>query len=381
MSDAELALLGHLIGDGCTLPRHAIQYTTKDRDLAEVVASLATEVFGDAVRPCIREDRSWLQVYLSAAKHLTHRVRNPVAEWIDDLGVFGLRSWEKRVPNEVFAQPPEAIAVFLRHLWATDGCLYASRARHYPVVRFDSSSEQLTQGVQALLLRFGINARMFPVPMGSKGRTIYRLDIQGRDEVIRFLSIVSAVGERKRRARLEILEWFDGRAQNTNRDTLPREVWSSVIKPAMRGRSITERQLQSDLGMRYCGSSLYRAGLGRQRALAVADVVDSNELAFLAASDVYWDKVVSVERDAEEDVYDLTVDDLHNFVAEDILVHNSIEQDADLVMFVYRDEYYNDESPDQGLAEIILSKHRNGPTGVEKLSFLKRYAKFADLAA
>src|SRR3954452_15490426 len=65
----------------------------------------------------------------------------------------------------------------------------------------------------------------------------------------------------------------------------------------------------------------------------------------------------------------------------DLRESGSIEQDADLVMFVYRDEYYNEESDQQGLAEIILSKHRNGPTGVEKLSFLKRYAKFADLAA
>jgi replicative DNA helicase len=50
-------------------------------------------------------------------------------------------------------------------------------------------------------------------------------------------------------------------------------------------------------------------------------------------------------------------------------------------MFVYRDEYYNEETDQQGLAEIILAKHRNGPTGTERLSFLKRYAKFADLAA
>ena len=49
MSDAELALLGHLIGDGCTLPRHAIQYTTREADLAEIVSDLATEVFGDEV--------------------------------------------------------------------------------------------------------------------------------------------------------------------------------------------------------------------------------------------------------------------------------------------------------------------------------------------
>ena len=68
-------------------------------------------------------------------------------------------------------------------------------------------------------------------------------------------------------------------------------------------------------------------------------------------------------------------------ILSDLRESGSIEQDADLVMFVYRDEYYNEDSDQQGLAEIILSKHRNGPTGIEKLSFLKRYAKFADLAA
>ena len=68
-------------------------------------------------------------------------------------------------------------------------------------------------------------------------------------------------------------------------------------------------------------------------------------------------------------------------ILSDLRESGSIEQDADLVAFIYRDEYYNDDSPDQGLAEVILAKHRNGPTGNEKLSFLKRYAKFADLAA
>jgi replicative DNA helicase len=68
-------------------------------------------------------------------------------------------------------------------------------------------------------------------------------------------------------------------------------------------------------------------------------------------------------------------------ILSDLRESGSIEQDADLVMFIYRDEYYNDESEHQGLAEVILAKHRNGPTDGLKLSFLKRYAKFADLAA
>jgi len=66
----------------------------------------------------------------------------------------------------------------------------------------------------------------------------------------------------------------------------------------------------------------------------------------------------------------------------DLRESGSIEQDADLVMFVYRDEYYNPEDTESaGIAELVLAKHRNGATGIEKLAFQKRYAKFADLAA
>ena len=68
-------------------------------------------------------------------------------------------------------------------------------------------------------------------------------------------------------------------------------------------------------------------------------------------------------------------------ILSDLRESGSIEQDSDVVMFVYRDEYYNPEETDQqGLAEVHIAKHRNGPTDTVKLSFLKRYAKFADLA-
>jgi len=68
-------------------------------------------------------------------------------------------------------------------------------------------------------------------------------------------------------------------------------------------------------------------------------------------------------------------------ILSDLRESGSIEQDADLVAFLYRDDYYDDASDQQGIAEVILAKHRNGPTDRAKLSFLKRYAKFADLAA
>jgi replicative DNA helicase len=383
MGDEELALLGHLIGDGCTLPRHAIQYTSKDRELAKLVAALATDVFGDAVRPRISRERTWYQTYLPAAAHLTHGVRNPIAEWLDELGVFGLRSYEKRVPEAVFAQPPEAIAVFLRHLWATDGCIRGAKGRQYPVVRYDTSSERLGADVVSLLLRLGINAKRRFVPMLGRGRPIHRIDVTGRPEIEHFLRWIGGLGQARAAAHTSILTGFAATAgrPNTNRDVIPREAWRAIVTPAMTTAGVTSRALQASLSTEYCGSTLYRSNLGRERALRVSEILESEELRRLATGTVYWDEISEIQPDGNDDVYDLTVEGLHNFVAEDMSVHNSIEQDADLVMFIYRDEYYNEESDQQGLAEVILAKHRNGPTDAVKLSFLKRYAKFADLAA
>jgi replicative DNA helicase len=64
----------------------------------------------------------------------------------------------------------------------------------------------------------------------------------------------------------------------------------------------------------------------------------------------------------------------------DLRESGSIEQDSDLVMFIYRDEVYNPETENRGEAELILAKHRNGPTGLVRLAFMNQYTKFASIA-
>ena len=109
----------------------------------------------------------------------------------------------------------------------------------------------------------------------------------------------------------------------------------------------------------------------------VAQVLKSNRLDALAKSEVCWDEIVSITPLGVEEVFDATVPDAHNFVANDFIVHNSIEQDSDVVMFIYRDDYYDQESERKNIAEILIRKHRNGPTGDIELYFKPEYMKFA----
>ncbi|MEH2271128.1 MAG: replicative DNA helicase [Nostoc sp.] len=380
MTYAEVALLGHLIGDGCTLPRHAIQYTTREIDLAQNVAFLATEVFGDSIVPRISPEHGWYQVYLSAAQNLTHRVRNPIAKWLDSLGVFGLRSYEKFVPQELFSQPQELIGCFLRHLWSTDSCIKLVAGKNLrPIVYYATSSQRLAFDIQTLLLRLGINATLRTVPQVGKGRNQYHVIITGKPDLQLFIIHVGAVGEYKLGSLEQIAEHLEKCIHNTNRDIIPKDVWKIEVVPAMQAIGFTTRILQASIGVSFCGSTLYKVNLSREEALKVGNVVQSSKLVTLAKSDVYWDEIVSIEYSGEEEVFDLTVPGLHNFVANNIVVHNSIEQDADLVIMLYRDEYYSPDTPDRGIAEVIIAKHRNGPTGTAKLLFNPQFTKFQNL--
>ena len=374
LSHEELALLGYLIGDGCTLACHAIQYTSADLDLAQHVCKLANTLFSDSILPRLARERNWYQVYLSSAFRLTHGKRNPVSKWLDDLNVFDLRSYEKFVPESVFAQPNTGIAHFLRHLWATDGTISITQ-RRIPIAFYATSSSKLARDVQSLLLRLSINARVRTVPQ-KKGRDQYHIIITGKNDLAKFVQTIGIQGERKQSAFQRVIAHLADRPANTNRDVIPIEAWKSLVEPARKALGVSSRQMQAEMAMSYCGSALFKSCMSRERAAKVASIVGSNELLSLSQSDVYWDEVISIEADGEEEVYDLTVEGLHNFVANDIVVHNSIEQDADIVMFIYRDDYYNPESERRGEAEIIIAKQRNGPTGTVDLLYQSSITRF-----
>jgi replicative DNA helicase len=292
--------------------------------------------------------------------------------------VWNRRSWEKIVPSPVFGQSCDRIALFLRHLWATDGSVTVPAGRGGPRIYYATTSRQLADDVAALLLRLDIRARVRTVPHRVH-RPSYHVDVSGRDDQLRFARLVGVHGARSAKLGL-LVDRISDLQSNPNVDVIPAEVWNHVRHKSMPAAGLTTRELASGLEMQYCGSTLYKSGVSRSRMQRLADVTADPWLSDLATSDVMWDDIVAIEPLGPQLVFDATIDMTHNFVANGIVAHNSLEQDADVVMFLYRDEVYHPDSPDKGSAEVIVAKHRAGPIGTKRLVFLGQYTRFDNAA-
>jgi replicative DNA helicase len=133
-------------------------------------------------------------------------------------------------------------------------------------------------------------------------------------------------------------------------------------------------------GTSYGGTAHFRFAPSRTQLASYAEALHSPELDEWASSDLFWDRVLAVTEDGEEDVFDLTVPGPANWLADGIVSHNSgaIEQDADMILLIYREEVYDRNTTKKGIAEIDLVKHRNGEIGSFLLTFQGQFTRFAN---
>jgi replicative DNA helicase len=342
------------------------------------VAQAAGEEFGVTVNRHAGRG-NWHQLVLSGNGNRWHPAG--VNLWLRELGIFGQRSYEKRIPESVFGLDDASIAVLLKHLWATDGTIFARKpgTRGSSTICFSTNSRGLAHDVAALLLRLGIVARIREVSLGEH-RPLFTVSISGARDQTLFLESVGAFGPRRGGAE-KLARLLATRRAGTNVDTLPIEFFEKV-KASMAARSVSHRAMSLARGTSYGGSSRFRFAPSRALMAEYAGLLEDETLLADAESALFWDSVIEVVPDGEKDVYDLTVPGPASWLADGIVSHNSgaIEQDADVVMFLYRDEYYNPESDDKGIAEVIVGKHRNGPTGKVQLAWMEQYTKFGSLA-
>ncbi|WP_083956498.1 replicative DNA helicase [Tersicoccus phoenicis] len=286
------------------------------------------------------------------------------------------------VPQAVFALPKVQIALFLKHLWSTGGRVSISRDRRTGSITLPSTSRRLVDDVARLLLRFGITGR---IRGGSaKGhktsirprRQGYVLEIAGTDDQRRFLQEIGVEGECVSAA-ASLLRIIRARKVGGCAPVEPTGIWDEVTSILADKQSAPRpTSLSEQLG----GPTLVGVDRSVARMGQIARVLDRVEMDVLAVNDVFWDKIISVEPDGEEEVFDATVLGNHNFIANGLAVHNSIEQDADMVVLLHREDLYNKESEKAGSADIMVAKHRNGPTKNIEVAFQGHYSRFSNMA-
>jgi replicative DNA helicase len=376
MQRHEIIMLAHLLGDGSFVKRQPIRYASIDEENLQAVAA-AAEHFGISAVRDEHEAARCTSLRLPSPYRLTHGRRNPIAQWLDSLGLFGLRSHEKFVPEPVFALPRVQLSLFLRHLWATDGSITIAKSGHVRIY-YATTSEVLARQLQSLLLRFGIVARLRAVG-NSYGHPQWTVDVTGVEGQLRFIDEIGAHGARgllAMEARIRLSQVIAGTGRF---DTIPSDVWNRV-REVLVERDMTLHRMRVMVGTASRGDLNDGICPSRSRVPRIASVLDDSELEMLATNDVFWDTVVSVESIGQKPVYDATVVDTHNFIANGINIHNSIEQDADVVILLHREDAYERESPRAGEADLIIAKHRNGPTATVTVAFQGHYSRFVDMA-
>jgi replicative DNA helicase len=365
--EEHIALLGHLVGDGSFLVNQPMRYTTASEENSRAVSEAAQAAFGCTVKRYAGRG-NWHQLLITGNGNRWHPAG--VNRWLRDLGIFGQRSHDKRLLQDVF-----------RFGNARSG--FSSLGD-----RWEHLCRSAGRRCPRLLQRRAKVGRDVAVSCSSSPRIRERRPDTSRCS--RWMTgrtsrpaCVGAFGPcvapaRRLRAELETV------IPNTNTDTLPVEVFAQV-KAAMRERGISQRTMAAMRGTSFGGSSHFAFAPSRQMLAGYASILEDDALRQWAESDLFWDRVVEVSPDGSEEVFDLTVPGPASWLADGVVSHNSgaIEQDSDLILFVYREEMYSKEKTPQeekGIAEIIVGKNRSGPMRDIKLAFLSQFTRFEDLA-
>ena len=388
-------LLGYLVGDGTYQKHRAVGFCGSDPAAVEDVISIVAQHFPD-VR--WREKKAY-GTYQEGDFSCTYEngygrpYGNPLREWLRCLGIFGQKDDTKCVPEWVFGAGETGAREFLAGYLSTDGCVKIQRASEQTRcnVHFDTVSRRLAEDVQMLLLRLGIVASIDSGQISAKAtKPLYRINVLAfADNLRRFAEQVHPVGV-KRKLLLQAAEQLSGSVTNGSMFSLPVEVSELMFE---RTKHLRQQ------GRKLEGKRLYWKHQGkrpnRASCIAIAERLQDSELQTWADSDLLWEEIRSIEAAGEQETFDIKVD-CANFLANGIVAHNSgsIEAEADIVMFIYRDAYYkmkeaghSEEAPVQGSpnnqpieeTELIIAKHRSGPTGKVFVGFMPQYTRFENL--
>ena len=382
IADAKIKLLAYLIGDGC-LTKTCPEFTNSNPILrSDFIKSVAAF-------PGLMTKESDSQ---GSRTIISKSSPNVLTLWLKELNLWGKSAGDKAIPKLIFTLQPQLIALFLNRLFSTDGWATVLTSGQSQL-GYATASEKLARQLQHLLLRFGVIATLKhrSVKYKHERRQIWQLDITDARSIKSFLDDIGIFG--KETACEYVLRAIAIRKYQTNKDLIPVEIWQELTREKGKESWVS---LAKRAGIQGCSNiHVGKRALSRDRLFKLAYALENIPLQNLATSEVYWDEIVNIEYIGKQQVYDLTIPETHNFVANDICVHNTafalcvasnIARDSQLPIAVFSLEMSREQLTQRLLsseAKIPSNRLRSGRiaqsefeqliNGVESLSELPIY--------
>ncbi len=299
----KVRLLAYFIAEG-SLTRGSPGFTNTDPEIIADFNALITNLY-----PTLHVRRHDITYYPSAIRGKN----NPVIDFLRHLGLMGKLAEAKRFPACVWLWDSDHLREFVKVLMSCDGTVYSMGG--YPRIEFAVASQGLAEDIHHAFVRFGIVAKLW-----KKKDRCWRVEITEPASVDLYQQEIGWIGEKARR--------FKRFAQprRSNLGMLPKQIWRE-LRVATRSRGLTLTKLGVRAGEKSAGERGFNPhvsrGLPPGRLANYADVLRDRRLSQLASDQIFWDEIVSIAPTGKHQVYDLTVPETSNFIAQDILVHNT----------------------------------------------------------
>ncbi|MBU1255650.1 DNA polymerase III subunit gamma/tau [Patescibacteria group bacterium] len=327
MPENHIKLVAHLITEGSIYDlKGSIGFTNSDPILADDFI-LAVKKFENI--KVVKYDSHGTRIPTYRATQIVRQnwinkpgeSKNSVKKFAKELGLVGQKSKDKTIPKIIFQLDRSLIGLFLKTLYSGDGGVDFTST---PTISYYSASKKLIDQVQHLLLRFGIIARIRYKPVVYNGNICpnWALDISHRESISVFANEIGFIGEKAEKLQ-SMITFLSNRSTNSNYDTIPVEIYDLVrSEKELVGKTWNEVGLALNYKRPKNAVPCIHAP-SRDKLRIYGEVFNSQKVCNVANSDIYWDRIVNIEYIGKHQVYDLTIPETHNFVANDFIVHNT----------------------------------------------------------
>lgn len=314
LKDGEIKTVAYILGDGnFTNSNYSLGFANIDKEIIDD--------FNDSLSKlnCELRQRSYKDFQVIKNRNLPlGSYKSPVKELLKGLGLFGKKSPQKEIPKEIFQLSNKKLSLFISRIWSCDGHIDIPAK----AIIYSSSSLRLIKQLQFLLLRFGIVSRLSQKRLAP--HVLYKLIIQGKKNVQIFNEEIGLIGEK--REKLELLAKKEWKSKVMPfQEVIPYQI-VSTIKELVYASGHTGQEISHLFGLNNRTSfpefKPDRLRVSREHLRKISNFIGNQEMKKIANDEVYWTGIESVCPIGKTEVYDLTIKDIPNFVANGVVVHN-----------------------------------------------------------